>query len=348
MVTIRDIMTLLMGLALAFFAGGCRSFVGPSGKAVSQAAVPIPRGNIEDAERPLPPPPRAASRPSGRVAAASTARSPSPIVPVSREVVIDNPTAEEPKSEEGPLGLTGDETAAGETAGEFSFRDDLRQMLPTLRDDALSIVNWKNAFILGGAAGAALALREEADGEVRRYVAERPLRWGNSSRVFRQFGEYTYQTPVLAGLYGYSLWTQDEELHNFSSALISAYSITSVTNTTIKVIADTGRPTDRFENGRFGFPSFHTASTFSMAGVIDEYYGWKAGLPAYAVATLVGLSRIDQREHDLSDVVFGSVLGLVIGKTVAAAHRDRESGVSITPWYDPASDTGGVQIDKSF
>src|SRR2546426_3523107 len=35
----------------------------------------------------------------------------------------------------------------------------------------------------------------------------------------------------------------------------------------------------------FSFPSGHTSSTFASATVLQQYYGWKAGIPAYAVAS---------------------------------------------------------------
>jgi membrane-associated phospholipid phosphatase len=116
----------------------------------------------------------------------------------------------------------------------------------------------------------------------------------------------------------------------------------------IKGITNTSRPTNQFEHGRYGFPSYHASSTFSLAAVVDEYYGWQWGVPAYVMAGLVGWSRIDQREHDLSDVLFGAVLGVVVGKTVAACHIERYSNLRVTPYVDPATRTSGVTVDTKF
>ncbi|MFN0050785.1 MAG: phosphatase PAP2 family protein, partial [Planctomycetales bacterium] len=202
-----------------------------------------------------------------------------------------------------------DDTAASDPVECcFTWRDDWDQLGPMFWNDTLSLFTCRNALILGAGAGLAIALRENADGEVRSYTAEYPLRWGTGSQVLRQFGEFGYQVPVLLGVYGVSLWTQDDQLHEFSKAVISAYTLTSITTVLIKVAADTQRPTDQFQNGEYGFPSFHAASSFSIAAVLDDYYGWPIGVPAYVLAGLVGWSRIDQREHDLSDVVFGSLL----------------------------------------
>lgn len=246
-----------------------------------------------------------------------------------------------------------DDAAGGElfSDGEppaITLGDDLCSLFPTLWDDTLSLINWKNALILGAGAGATIAIRDDWDGRVRHWTAKEPTRWGEGSEVLRQFGEPQYQLPVLAGSYALSLWAQDEQFHNFNKALISAYAINGMTTVAIKGITNTSRPTNVYQNGHYGFPSFHASSTFTFASVVDEYYGWKLGVPAYALAGLVGWSRIDQREHDLSDVLFGSLLGFVIGHTVAAAHIDRESGFQVAPYYDPANNATGVMFEKSF
>jgi PAP2 superfamily len=230
----------------------------------------------------------------------------------------------------------------------FTFREDASDLFPVLFDDAKACVTWPNAIILGAAAGGALAIREHLDGKVRDYTNNPHPSWGEGSEVLRQFGEFSYQVPAIAAVYGLGLWTQDEHTHEFSKTLISAYSITALTTVAIKGVTNTNRPTNQFQNGEYGFPSFHTASTFSIAAVVDEYYGWPAGLPCYALAGLVGWSRIDQREHDLSDVVFGSILGFVIGKSISAAHTDGITGCQIVPCYEPATRSFGALFHKKF
>lgn len=64
------------------------------------------------------------------------------------------------------------------------------------------------------------------------------------------------------------------------------------------------------------FPSGHTASAFATATVLQQHLGWKAGLPAYALAGLVGASRMASNKHYLSDVLVGAGIGLAAGRTV--------------------------------
>ena len=71
------------------------------------------------------------------------------------------------------------------------------------------------------------------------------------------------------------------------------------------------------------FPSGHATAAFATATVLEEHYGWKLGLPMYAVAAYVGAERVTQQKHWPSDVVFGAALGIISGRTVTL-HVRRE------------------------
>lgn len=64
------------------------------------------------------------------------------------------------------------------------------------------------------------------------------------------------------------------------------------------------------------FPSGHSASAFATATVLQQYYGWKAGAPAYAFAGFVAASRMASSKHYLSDIAMGAGLGIAAGRTV--------------------------------
>jgi len=230
----------------------------------------------------------------------------------------------------------------------YDFRSDARAFLPLLRDDAHALLNWNNAAIMGAATAAAIALRQDADDQVRQDTASNPKRWGRGSEILGKFGDATYQVPVLLALYGYTLHQDDVELHHFTSSLFSAYTLTGLSTVAIKGIVNSDRPSDDWNDGQFGFPSFHTSSSFAIAAVIDEYHGPKAGLPAYAMAGLIGWSRIDERDHDLSDVIFGAALGYVIGKSVSGRHLYGDSRVRILPFTHPTEGSAGLMLDCPF
>jgi hypothetical protein len=226
--------------------------------------------------------------------------------------------------------------------------DDVRAVPRTVADDARGIAHWENGLVLGVALGAAIGIRQDLDAEVREHAQEHTQRWGDASRVLGVLGEAPYQVPVLAAVWGTSVWRQDAELHDFSRTLISAYTINGLATLAVKGVTDTDRPDPDWNDGRWGFPSFHASSTFTMAAVVDEYCGWEAGLPAYTLAGLISWSRIDERDHDLSDVVFGAVMGYVIGKSVADFHLGGDGHVRLAPWCHPTEGASGVMLETRF
>jgi membrane-associated phospholipid phosphatase len=62
--------------------------------------------------------------------------------------------------------------------------------------------------------------------------------------------------------------------------------------------------------GYDSFPSGHTSTTFQSASFIQKRYGWKYGIPAYALASFTAYSRINADRHDLTDVLFGAAIGI--------------------------------------
>ncbi len=77
---------------------------------------------------------------------------------------------------------------------------------------------------------------------------------------------------------------------------------------------------DRPDGGRYSFPSGHTSAMFATATVIRHRFGWKAGLAGYAAGAYVGAGRLSERQHHLSDVIFGAALGTVAGRAVSISH----------------------------
>lgn len=75
----------------------------------------------------------------------------------------------------------------------------------------------------------------------------------------------------------------------------------------LKYIVKKERP-DGSDN--LSFPSMHTSLSFTGAAFIQRRYGWKWGIPAYAVASYVGWSRTYGKKHDWWDVAAGAAIGI--------------------------------------
>jgi membrane-associated phospholipid phosphatase len=104
----------------------------------------------------------------------------------------------------------------------------------------------------------------------------------------------------------------------------------------VKLASDRTRP-----NGDpHSFPSGHASTSFATAMVLQQHYGWKAGLPAFAAAAYSAASRVADNQHWASDVVFGAALGMACGRTVTISLRNTQ--VTVAPLAVPGG--GGVQI----
>jgi hypothetical protein len=89
----------------------------------------------------------------------------------------------------------------------------------------------------------------------------------------------------------------------------------------------------RPEGSGYSFPSGHTAVSFASATVLQQHLGWKVGVPAYAVATYVAASRVGNKRHYLSDVVFGAALGITAGRTTVMVGPGRR--IALSPFAVP-------------
>ena len=109
--------------------------------------------------------------------------------------------------------------------------------------------------------------------------------------------------------------------------------ITAGYTTLLKEVVHRERP-----NGEdnLSFPSGHASNAFALAAVAERHYGWKAGLPAYTLASAVAVSRLQRNKHYLSDVMAGATLGYIVGRTVVrvnslAVDQSRGARFSVSP-----------------
>jgi membrane-associated phospholipid phosphatase len=105
---------------------------------------------------------------------------------------------------------------------------------------------------------------------------------------------------------------------------LRAQFVTQALTAAVKMSARRQRP----DGTMYSFPSGHSSVSFATATVLHRHFGWKVGAPAYAFATYVAASRVQDRRHFLSDVAFGAALGIAVGRTVTIGRGDAQFAVS--------------------
>jgi membrane-associated phospholipid phosphatase len=92
---------------------------------------------------------------------------------------------------------------------------------------------------------------------------------------------------------------------------------------------------------RESFPSGHTSVSFAAAATLEKRYGWQAGIPAFAVASFVGLARVEAKKHFAGDVLAGAAIGSAGGWLLTSRHDSR---VQWMPWGDAHGGGGEVVL----
>lgn len=118
-----------------------------------------------------------------------------------------------------------------------------------------------------------------------------------------------------------------------------SFAATVVSTQLLKSTISSPRP-DGSDNK--GFPSGHAAMAFQGAAFMQRRYGWTYGAPAYALATYVGYSRVDNRHHYSKDVVAGAMLGIAS----SYLFTDPASKIQLQPLF--SSNQLGLQISGVF
>ncbi len=171
--------------------------------------------------------------------------------------------------------------------------------------------------LLAAGGGAAAAARPADDDLARRADEAGPVSYTTAGDVL---GDAWFQGGGAVATYAIGRIARQPRVTHIGSDLIRAQVLNGLITTGLKVSVDRRRPT----GGRHAFPSGHTSATFASAAVLHSHFGWKTGVPAYAIAGFVGWTRIRDREHWVSDVVFGATVGLIVGHTVTRGHRARD------------------------
>ncbi len=229
-----------------------------------------------------------------------------------------------------------------------SFRSDFANWPDRIiKDSKDTFLRADNMTVLLLAGGASIAMHNsDADRNLNENFERHQAIDGFASETLKAIGGPGTHFAATGLWYAISANNQDEFNKQRAWTMMTALSVTGLTTVGLKAIRGNHTP-----NGKsWGWPSGHTSSSFTVASVLDEFYGPKVGIPAYLLASLVGYRMMDEGDHWASDVVFGAALGWVVGHSVAGKHKKLEiAGFEVLPYT--ANNDGlvmGVNLVRQF
>ena len=170
-------------------------------------------------------------------------------------------------------------------------------------------------------------------------------------------GDGKFSLALFSGFLGYSMWNDDNRTLEVARIGFESFLVTGVTVQLLKHTFSRERPSDAtVDGGKFhrpfsyfskgnqhsslasfdAFPSGHTATAFAAATTIADFYPDKKWVQftSYSLATLVGVSRITERTHWLSDCFAGGVIGYCAAKLTEHVNYGA-TGIDISPYVNP-------------
>ena len=180
----------------------------------------------------------------------------------------------------------------------------------------------KSTWVILGICGLAAAAAYPKDDEVNARLQGSAA----ADRFFaggRVTGSAWVQSGVAVGAYVIGRYvipakggSRTNKLSHVGFDLLRAQLVSQGLTFGIKVSARRARPTGEC----CSFPSGHASVTFATASVLERHFGYRAAWPTFVVAGYVAASRLNDNRHFLSDILFGSALGIASGWTVVGRH----------------------------
>lgn len=209
----------------------------------------------------------------------------------------------------------------------------LARVVQNLADD-FQRLGALDSLVLIGAGGLGSAIASNSDHRVDRWTVSHPA--PGLTVIGRVGGDGWVMGSTALGTWLTGKYADLPLIEHVGSDLIRVQVLNGVLTTGLKLAVDRTRP----NGGGHSFPSGHTSATFATAGVIHQHFGGKAGAGAYAAATFVAWTRVRDRAHWVSDVMFGAGLGLASARAVTRGHDSRTW--SVTPVVLPGG--GGIVV----
>ncbi|MBY0493158.1 MAG: phosphatase PAP2 family protein [Cyanobacteria bacterium] len=147
-------------------------------------------------------------------------------------------------------------------------------------------------------------------------------------------GNFVFQIGAGFATYSTGKALGNKKLAYAGRDIVRAQVLSQVMVQSLKYTVRRNRPDN---SNTQSFPSGHAASGFATATVLQRYYGWKAGVPAYAVGGYIALARMAWNRHYATDVVMGAGLGIASARTVTMEMMKSQFSVGVQPQVGGAS-----------
>ena len=193
---------------------------------------------------------------------------------------------------------------------------DIKTLFKNLVDDVAHLPAKENAIWAGVGGAAALAVHP-ADESVNHAMVN-----SDFAQNFFKPGAVIGQLPTLLAssitVYAVGRIKDEPKVSHTGMDLIQALIVSEGIVQGLKFATQRERP----DGTPRSFPSGHASDTFAVATALERHLGWRGAVPAYIFASYVAISRLPANRHWLSDVVFGSSVGIIAGRTVTRHGRD--------------------------
>ena len=210
-----------------------------------------------------------------------------------------------------------------------------------------SFLDAENLTFLLIAGGASIEMHNSnVDKDTAKYFERHEIFHSPADRTLNFVGGPAFHFGAAILWYSASAEKDDKLNQNRAWIMIKALSVTGLSTAALKVARDNETPS----GDEYAWPSGHTSSSFTVAAVLDEFYGPKVGIPAYIGASMVGIRMMDQEDHWASDVVFGATLGWIVGHSIAGDGKlPQVAGFQVIPYtYSNSGPTIGLNFRKVF
>jgi membrane-associated phospholipid phosphatase len=175
-----------------------------------------------------------------------------------------------------------------------------------------------------------------------RVATDQPL--GKWNHFGDNLGLGVPQLFYVAGMWWHGTKQEDALSLKRRDYMIDSTLYAIATTTVLKEIFQRPRP-DRSDYR--SFPSGHTTMAFSFATAVLMEHGLGWGIPALAMASFVGYSRINDNKHYLDDVVMGATIGSVFAVGLHSYYQKQNKKLTILPLISP-DQTVGLQATLVF